>query len=70
MIVGTAAERPKVLAIRLANWQIVNAGQTPRHITVGVKLPILVSVRPKPVATVVVPFIRESDRNPVFTKSP
>ena len=70
MIIGTTAEWPKIFAIRLANWQIVNTGQTPRHITAGVKFPILVSVGAKPVPTVIVPFVSESDGDSIFTKNP
>jgi len=68
--VGPTAERPLILAIRLANPQVVDAGVTPRHETVGGKLPVLVAVRAEPLSTVVVPFVGEAHRDPCVVKRP
>ena len=70
MIVGTTPKGPEKLAGRFVNGQVVNAGYSPSHKTILIKLPVLVSVRPEPVAAVVVPFIRKADGNPIFMKGP
>ena len=52
-----------VLALRLFDRQIVDAGIAVMHGAGLVELPIFVSIRAEPVAGVVVPFIREAHRD-------
>src|SRR5438045_1888632 len=50
--------------------QIVDAGDAYGHQALIVKLPIFVTVTPKPLPAVVVPLIREAHRDSVLTKCP
>src|SRR5262249_13243441 len=68
--VGTAAERPVVFALALFNRKIIDAGNTQLHQAVLVEFPVLVAVAAEPVATVVVPLIRKTNRDAVIVKSP
>src|SRR6516164_7476705 len=70
MIVGTAAERPMILALALLDWQVVDAGDAQTHQPVLVEFPVLVAVAAKPVAAVVVPFIGKAHGNAVLAKGP
>src|SRR5216683_3721098 len=60
MIVGTAAEGPVELALRLFDREIVDAGVAVMHDAVFVELPVFVSVGAVPVAGVVVAFVGEA----------
>ena len=60
VIVGTAAQGPMKAALGLADWRIVDAGETAAHQAVFAKLPILVPVGAEPGAAVVVPLIRKA----------
>ena len=53
VIVGTAAQEPMKAALALADWRIVDAGETAAHQAVFAKLPILVPVGAEPGAAVV-----------------
>ena len=55
MIVRTTTERPEVLALGLADGQVVDARKAAPHEPVAVEFPIFVSVRAEPVTAVVVP---------------
>lgn len=44
MVVGTAAERPMIETVGLADRQIIDAGMTARHQPVFIELPILVAI--------------------------
>ena len=70
MIVGAATKRPVVLTLALLNWKIVDAGNPQAHQPVLVKLPILVPVAAKPIATVIVALVRETNRDEVVSESP
>src|SRR5215813_9155212 len=70
MIVGTATERPMVLALVGGDRQVVDAGDAPPHQALGVELPVLVAVAAKPVAAVVVPFVGEAHRDAVAGECP
>ena len=70
MIIGTAAKRPAVFALRLRDWQVVYACRTHAHETVRIKFPVLVPVGTEPVSRVIVPFIRKSDGHPIILASP
>ena len=60
VIVGTAAQGPMKAALGLADWRIVDAGETAANQAVFAKLPILVPVGAEPVAAIVVPLIRKA----------
>ena len=49
----------------LVDREIVDAGVTLAHQAVFVELPVLVAIRPGPLAGIVVPFIGETNGNPV-----
>jgi len=64
MIGWTRPERPTVLALALLNRLIVDAGDAAPHEPVFVEFPVLVPVGAKPVSGIVVPLVREADRDP------
>src|SRR6516225_9684329 len=70
MIVGAATERPVVSALALLDWKVVDAGNAQAHQAVLVEFPILVAVAAKPIATVIVALVRETNRDPVVSESP
>jgi hypothetical protein len=45
MIVGAAAERPMIFAIRFLDWKIIDASEPQPHQAIIVELPILVAIR-------------------------
>ena len=69
VIVGTATERPMVLALTLLDWKVVDAGNAQAHQAVLVEFPILVAVAAKPIATVIVQFIGETKRDAFSRKA-
>jgi hypothetical protein len=70
VIIGTTAERPKILAILFLDGKIVYAREPQPHQTIIVESPILVAVRAIPVSRMIVPLIGEAYRDAVFGKSP
>ena len=70
MIVRSSAERPVVLSIRFLDRHVVDAGDTALHQAVWTEFPVLIAVRAEPVSRIIVPFIREPDRNAIIGKSP
>ena len=70
MVIGAAPERPMVLALRLLDRQIVDAGDPNPHQPVLVELPVLFAVTTKPVATVVMSLVGEAHRDPVLAEGP
>jgi len=60
VIVGTAAQGPMKAALGLADWRIVDAGETAAHQAVFAKLPILVPVGSEPISAIIAPFVREA----------
>ena len=63
MIVRPAPQGPVILTFRFLDRQIIDAGVTVMHNAPLVKLPVLVPVRPEPVAGIVVPLVGEADCN-------
>ena len=61
---------PMELAVRGLDRQVVDAGITEAHQAVLVKLPVLVSVGPEPVARIVVKLIGKADGYTIFGKGP
>src|SRR3984893_894621 len=70
MIVGTAAERPVVLALALLDRDIIDAGDAKPHQAVLVEFPVLVAVAAEPIAAIVVPLICEAHADPVLAEGP
>src|SRR5437870_13857285 len=70
MAVRAPPDRPVVQAIALADRKVVDAGNAASHQAALVKLPILVTERPKPVAAVVMPLIGETYRDAVLAEAP
>src|SRR5258708_22482565 len=70
MVVGAPPDRPVVKAITLADRKVIDAGNAASHQAALVKLPILVTERPKPVAAVIMPLIGETYRDAVLAETP
>jgi hypothetical protein len=62
--------RPEELALAFEDRQIIDAGLAPLHQAPFIELPELVAVAAMPLAGGIVPFVLESDRDPVITKCP
>src|SRR5580692_9902876 len=70
MVVGPAALRPVEEPVRFGDGQIVNAGVAAAHQPAGVELPVLVSIRAKPLARDVLRFVGEAHRNACVLEGP
>jgi hypothetical protein len=70
MIVGTAAERPVILALALLDRDIVDTGDAKPHQAVLVEFPILVAVAAEPKPAIIVPFIGEAHGYAVRMEGP
>jgi hypothetical protein len=70
VVIGTAPQRPPKAAVALADRRVVDARQAVAHWAILAELPIFVATGSKPVAAVVVPFIRKAHSNSVLVKRP
>src|SRR5207253_8419822 len=70
MIVRTTTWRPEVLALGLADRQVVDARMAAPHEPVAVEFPVFVSVRAEPVTAVVVPLVREANGDAIAAHGP
>src|SRR5690349_7596969 len=70
MLVGPPAKRPVVLAVRLGDRQVVDAGNAMLHEPVVIELPVLVAVGTEPHAGIVVELVGEANRDPVPLHGP
>src|SRR5512135_15629 len=70
MIVRPPSQGPAVFAVRLPDWQVVDARDAPPHEAVLVELPVLVAVGAEPVARVVMPLVSKAHRYARFAKGP
>src|SRR5258705_1622164 len=70
MLIRPAAEVPAILAFGFLDRQIVDGSKPTLHEARGIELPILIAVRAKPLAAVVVPFISEANRDTIALKGP
>ena len=70
MTVGTATERPEILALALLDREVVNARDAQAHQAVLVELPVLIAVAAEPIATVVMPLVGEAHRDAIFPEGP
>src|SRR5579883_2896505 len=70
MIVGPPAERPTIFATAFGDRQVIDAGMTAAHQSALVELPVLVAVGTEPGSAVIVPLVREANRNAVAGEGP
>src|SRR6266849_5856150 len=70
VIVRPTTEWPEVLALGLSNGQVVDTRIAAPHESVAVELPVFVPVRSEPVTTVVVPLVREANRDAIAAHRP
>ena len=70
MFIRPAPLRPAEFALGLRDREIVDAGVARAHVAQRVKLPILIAVRAKPVACVVVGLVGEAHRDAVIGERP
>src|SRR5258708_33642790 len=70
MIVGAAAQRPTIFAVFLADRQIIDRRMAGGCQAVLVELPVLIAVRTKPVARIVMPFVGEADGDAIVSRRP
>ena len=70
MIVRTPALRPVELPVAFGNGKIVDAGVPHPVETVLVKLPVFIAVRTKPVARIIPPLVRETNRDVISRERP
>ena len=70
MLIRTPPRGPVVLAVAGTDWQIVDARDAATHEAVLVEFPVLVAVRPEPVARVVMPLVGEAYGEAIIGKCP
>src|SRR5580658_4746797 len=70
VIIRTPAQRPVKFSVRGSDWQIVDAGVAPTHVTLRCEFPILVAVAAVPMLGIIMPFIGESHANAIAGKGP
>src|SRR5262245_36816074 len=70
MIFWTGTKRPVVLTLLFRNWQIIDAGNSPLHSTVGVEFPVFIAVAAEPIEAVVMPLISKAHCNTIFMERP
>ena len=70
VIVGTATQRPVILAFAFLDWQVIDARDAQMHQALLIKFPVLVAIAAESIAAVVVPFVGEADRDPVVAERP
>src|ERR1700731_3653032 len=70
MIIRTAPQSPVIFALRLLDWQIVDASEPRAHESVLIELPIFIAIRSKPIAGVIVPFIGKAHCDTVSLERP
>src|SRR6185503_9677989 len=56
--------------VLLFDREIIDAGVTALHESYGVEFPHFISVRAKPLPSLIVRLVGKADSNPVFVKSP
>ena len=70
MIIGARPQRPVELAIRLCNWDIVDAGLAAHHQSAFVETPLFVAIGAEPFSGGVMIFVLEPRGDLVFMESP
>src|ERR1700734_2475503 len=70
MVVRSATQWPVIFPLRLLDGEIIDARVTVMHDAILVKFPVLVSIRPEPVAGIIVPLVGEAHSNASTVKCP
>ena len=70
VIVGTATQRPVILAFTLLDWQVIDAGDAQVHQPMLIELPVLVAIDAEAIAALVVPLVGEANRDSVLAERP
>src|SRR6202020_2855530 len=70
MVIRPASQWPVIFSFSLLDREIIDARVAVMHDAIFVELPVLVSVRPKPIAGIVVPFIGETNGDARAVKRP
>jgi len=70
VIIWAATKRPMILALRLLDRQIINAGKPKSHQPIIIKLPILVPIGAKPISRIIAPFVREAHGDAILMERP
>ena len=70
MIVGAPPLGPVEFSVANVDRQVIDAGKTLRHQPIGIEIPVFVAIGPKPVATVVMPFVGIADANSAVSERP
>ena len=70
MIIRPAPLRPAKFPLGFGDGEIVDAGVAGAHVAERVELPVLIAVRTKPVACVVVRLVGEAHGDAVFGERP
>src|SRR5258708_9828339 len=70
MIIRTAPQSPVIFALRLLDWQIVDASEPRAHESVLIELPIFIAIGSKPIAGVIVTFIGKAHCDTVSLERP
>ena len=70
MIIRPPPQRPVIFALQGSYGQVVDAREAGAHQAVLRELPVLVAVRAKPIAGVIVPLVSEAYGDPVPGKRP
>ena len=70
MLIRSPTERPVKLPLCLPNGQVVDGRVARDHQPILREVPVLIPIRSKPVAGVVVPFVCKTHRNPILAEGP
>src|ERR1700727_477512 len=70
MIIRPASQWPVIFTFRLLDREIIDARVAVMHDATFVELPVLVSVRPKPIAGIIMPFIGKTNSDARSVKRP
>src|SRR3954468_16271073 len=70
MGVRPRSDRPMVLSVRVPDGQVIDAGDANGHETLGIEFPVLVAVAAEPLTAVVMPLVREANRDAVLVEGP
>src|SRR5438093_1554164 len=70
MIIRPPPQRPVIFALQGSYGQVVDAREAGAHQAVLRELPVLVAVRAKPIAGVIVPLVSEAYGNAIGVEGP
>src|SRR5262245_15389581 len=70
MLIGSATQRPVILAFAVLDRHVIDARDAPAHEATLVELPVLVAVGTEPLTRVVMPLVSETHRNAIALARP